>query len=85
MTSLIIMTIALSIGISVMLYIFNRNKVESVFVAIFGISAAIPIFFHFQYDFGYAWLIWIISLLVIISFLFKKYPKKMKEWGKHFQ
>ncbi len=78
------MTIALSIGASIWLYIFTRNKVFCIFSALFGISAAIPLFFHLKYNFGYAWLIWIISIPIIIFYLGKKYPKKMKEWEKQF-
>jgi len=84
MKDLIIMTIALSIGMSIFLYILLRNKVFCVFLALFGTSAAIPLFFHLKYNFGYAWLIWIISILIIIFYLGKKYPQKMKEWEKHF-
>lgn len=85
MEDLVIMTIGLSIFASVWLYIFMRSKVFSVFVAIFGTSAAIPLYFHLEYDLGFAWLIWIISVVAIIFYLGKKYPKKMKEWEKHFR
>lgn len=78
------MTIALSVGMGIFLNIFTRDKVFCVFLALFGTSAAIPLFFHPKYNFGYAWLIWIISILIIIFYLGKKYPKKMKEWEKHF-
>lgn len=84
MKGLIIMTIGLSLGMSGFIYIFTRDKVFCVFVALFGTSAAIPLFFHLKYDFGYAWLIWIISIGIIIFYLGKKYPEKMKEWEKHF-
>ena len=85
MDSLIIMTIALSIGMSIWLYLFMRDKVFSIFLAIFGTSAAIPLFFHLQLNFGYAWLIWIALVVLIILYLGKKYPHKMKEWEKHFK
>ena len=85
MKDLIIMTIALSIGMGIYLYFFTRDKVFCVFLALFGTSAAIPLFFHLQFNFGYAWLIWIILVVLIIFYLGKKYPEKMREWEKHFR
>ncbi len=85
MKDLIIMTIALSIGMGIYLYIFTRDKVFCVWLALSGISATIPLFFHLKYNFGYAWLIWIIFYGIIIVYLGKKYPNKMKEWEKHFR
>ena len=84
MYGLIIMTVGLSIGMSIFLYLSTRSKPFCVFLALFGTSAAIPLFFHLQFDFGWAWLIWIVCVLVIIIYLGKKYPGKMKEWEKHF-
>ncbi len=79
MVSLIIMIIALSIGMGAYLYIFTRDKVFCISFVIFGSSAIIPLFFHLRYDFGYAWLIWILCYVILVVYLGKKYPKKMKE------
>ena len=84
MRGLIIMTIALSNGMAIWLYIFTRAKAFCVLVALFGSSAAIPVFLHSRCGFGYAWLIWIIAVAAVIFYLGKKYPDKMKEWEKQF-
>ncbi len=84
MMDLIIMTILLSIGMSIYLYIFTRKKYFCIFLAIFGTSAAIPLFFHLKYNFGHAWTIWIVSFIVLILAISIKYPEKMKKWEKDF-
>ena len=84
MNDLIIMTPALSIGVALLLWVTTRDLVVAVFLAAFGTSATIPLFFHLKYDFGFAWLIWIICVIAAIFYLGKKYPDKMKKWEKHF-
>jgi len=78
------MTIGLSIGMSIYLYLFTRQKYFCWFFAIFGSSASIPLFSHLKYNFGNAWLVWIICFVVLMFYLGKKYSEKMKKWEEDF-
>ena len=84
MKDLILVTIGLAAFLGILFYILHRDKVFSLFTVIFAASAAIPLLFHLKYDFGWAWLIWIIVIVAIIFYLGKRYPEKMKEVDRYF-
>ena len=84
MKDLILMTIGLAVFLGILSYILHRDRVFSLFEVAFVASAAIPLFVHLRYDFGWAWLIWIVVIVAIIFYLGKRYPEKMKEVDRYF-